>query len=89
MTAGIAITYNGSQAINSWTLTFAYSGNQQIVSTWSSVVTQSGQNVTMTNAAWNGTIAPGATLSGPGFNANYTGTDVNPTVFYLNGMLCK
>ena len=41
------------------------------------------------NASWNGTIAPNTTLTGIGWNANYSGPNLNPTVFYLNGVLCK
>lgn len=29
------------------------------------------------------------TLSGIGFNVNYSGTNHNPTVFYVNGTLCQ
>jgi hypothetical protein len=38
---------------------------------------------------WNPTIAPGATLSGIGFNASYSGSNPSPTTFYINGTLCR
>ena len=75
--------------INGWTLTWTWSGNQQIIQSWNSNYTQSGQNVALTNAAWNGTIGAGDTLTGIGFNANYSGTNNNPTTFYVNGTLCQ
>jgi len=88
-TGNISIKNTGSSQINGWTLTWTWSGNQQITTAWNSNYTQSGQNVTLTNASWNPTIAPGGTLNGIGFNANYSGTNNPPTVFHLNGVLCQ
>ncbi len=88
-TGNLSITNAGSSAINSWVVTWSYAGNQQISQAWNSNYTQSGKNVTLTNASWNGTIAAGQTLTGIGWNANYSGTNTNPMVFYLNGVLCK
>ncbi len=64
-------------------------GNQQINQSWNGNYTQSGKNVSIVNASWNGTIAAGSTLTGIGFNANYSGTNSNPVTFYLNGVQCK
>ena len=88
-TGAVSIKNTGTQPINGWTLTWMWSGNQQITQSWNSNFTQSGKNVALTNAAWNGTINPGSTLTGIGFNANYSGTNNNPTVFYVNGSLCQ
>ena len=88
-TGAISIKNTGTTQINGWTLTWTWSGNQQIIQSWNSIYTQSGQNVSLTNAAWNGTIGPGDTITGIGFNANYSGTNNNPTVFHLNGSLCQ
>jgi cellulose 1,4-beta-cellobiosidase len=85
----VSITNTGTTTMNSWTVTWTYSGNQQIYTSWDGTVTQTGQKVSIANASWNGTIAPGATVSGVGWNANYTGTNTNPTAFYVNGVLCK
>ena len=41
----------------------------------------------MTNAPWNGTIAPGASVE-LGFNGSHTGTNPRPTAFTLNGATC-
>lgn len=88
-TAAVSIQNTGSQQINGWTLTWTWSGNQQITQSWNSVYTQSGPNVALANASWNPTINPGDTLTGIGFNANYSGTNRNPTAFYVNGALCQ
>jgi hypothetical protein len=88
-TGAITITNTSATPITSWTLTWAYSGNQALNQSWNGTYTQTGQTVTIINASWNGTIAPGANLAGIGFNANYTGTNVNPVTFYLNGTACN
>ncbi len=88
MTSAITITNNG-KPLTSWTLTWTYPGNQQIYQSWSSNYTEQGQAVTLANAAWNGTIATGGTVSGVGFNASYSGANTNPGAFYLNGTLCQ
>ena len=88
-TAAVSIHNTGSQQINGWSLTWTWSGNQQITQSWNSNFTQSGQRAALTNASWNGIINPGDTLTGIGFNANYSGTNNNPTAFYVNGMLCQ
>ncbi len=62
-TGAVSIKNTGNQPINGWTLTWTWAGNQHIIQSWNSNYTQSGQNVTLTNAAWNGTINAGATLT--------------------------
>ena len=88
-TGNLSITNTGSTAINSWVVTWSYAGNQQIYQSWNGQYTQSGHNVQIVNASWNGTINAGSTLTGIGWNANYSATNLNPSVFYLNGVLCK
>jgi len=78
---------SGTTAINGWTLTFAYTGNQTLTSGWAATWTQSGKNLTATSLSYNGALAPGASTS-IGFNANYSGTNVAPTAFKVNGVTC-
>jgi cellulase/cellobiase CelA1 len=59
-----------------------------VTGAWNAVVTQSGQAVTVKDAGWNGTIAPTATASF-GFNASYSGSNVNPSSFSVNGVTCS
>jgi hypothetical protein len=49
---------------------------------------QTGANVKFTYESYNASIAAGTTLSGMGFNGTWSGTNVAPTAFYLNGTLC-
>jgi hypothetical protein len=80
----------GGDPWNGWTLTFSWPGNQQIsqppwnAGNWS----QSGQNVSISNAPWNGNVASGGNASGVGFNASYSGTNSPPTNFAINGTPC-
>jgi cellulase/cellobiase CelA1 len=87
--ATISITNTGTTAINGWTLTFAFANGQSISQLWNGSYSQSGANVTITNASYNGSIAPGATLgSSPGFNGSWSGSNPPPTSFQLNGVTC-
>ena len=83
----INITNNGP-AITSWTLGYAYTGNQKIAQGWSGNWSQSGENITVTNASWNGALATGGSAS-IGANFSYTGTNTAPAAFTLNGSTCN
>ncbi|HEU5356259.1 MAG TPA: glycosyl hydrolase family 28 protein [Actinocrinis sp.] len=85
--AGITITNNGSP-ITSWTLAFAFPGDQQVASGWSGTWTQSGHNVTVASASWNGALGTGANTS-IGFTGTYTSSNTDPTAFTLNGVACN
>jgi hypothetical protein len=84
----IAITNTGSTAIRSWTLTWSWTGNQQVTQSWNGAYTQSGRAVSLSSESWNGSIAPGATITGIGFQGTYTGTNAAPATVYLNGNAC-
>ena len=86
-TASITIT-NNAAAITSWTLAYSYPGNQALASGWSGNWSQSGANVTVTNASWNGSLATGGSTQ-IGANFSYSGTNTAPTAFTLNGVACN
>ena len=85
-TASVTITNLGSP-ITSWTLAYSYTGNQQLQQGWSGNWSQSGQNVTVTNASWNGSLATGASTQF-GANFSYSGTNTAPAAFTVNGVQC-
>jgi len=87
-TGALTITNTGSTAWTSWTVTWTFGGNQQIYQSWDGNYTQSGAAVSIVNAAWNGSVAAGGTVSGIGWNANYSGTNGIPTAFSVNGVAC-
>lgn len=86
--AAISITNNTTAPTKSWTLAWTFPGNQKVTGLWNGIVSQSGKAVTVKNEFWNPVIGAGATLSGIGFNANYSGKNPRPTAFSLNGKAC-
>lgn len=88
--ASFTVTNTGTTTITSWTLTFSFANGQTITQGWNGTFSQSGSAVTITNLSYNGTLAPGATLtSEPGFNGAWNGTNSAPTTFKLNGTTCS
>ena len=85
----VTIQNTGTTSVNGWNLTWTWAGNQKITEAWDSTYSQSGANAKLVNASYNAAIAPGATITGIGFNASYSGTNTAPTAFSLNGTLCK
>jgi hypothetical protein len=85
-TANVGIT-NLGDPVNGWRLTWSFPSGQSVAQAWSSTVSQSGAAVTATNASYNGSVAPNATVSF-GFNGQFSTTNTNPTSFALNGVTC-
>jgi cellulose 1,4-beta-cellobiosidase len=73
----VVVTDTGNSPVNGWTVSWKFPGNQQISSLWGGSFTQSGQNVTVTNFSYNGTIKPGSPLT-IGFNATFSGSNTAP-----------
>ncbi|MEU2553759.1 glycoside hydrolase family 48 protein [Streptomyces sp. NPDC013313] len=86
-TADLTISNRGTAAIDGWTLTYGYSGNQKLSNGWNGSWSQSGQTVTVKNASYNGTIAAGAAVS-TGAQFTYSGTNTAPASFAVNGTTC-
>jgi len=84
---GDLVVKNLGDSLSSWNVTWKFAGNQTLQQSWNGDFTQSGQNVTIKNAPWNGSLPANGTVN-PGFNAGYSGTNVNPTSFALNGVAC-
>jgi hypothetical protein len=84
--ADVTVRNNGA-AVNGWTLTWAFAGNQQIGNTWNAVPTQTGQNVSARDGGWNASLPTNGTANF-GFQAAFSGTNTNPSQFRLNGTLC-
>ncbi|MFI7372941.1 glycoside hydrolase family 48 protein [Actinoplanes sp. NPDC049668] len=87
-TGDIAITNTGDP-VTSWRLEFDFpDSSQRVTQGWSGVYTQSGQHVTVNNAAWNGNLGTGASVS-TGFNGTFGSANPVPTAFTLNGTACN
>lgn len=87
LTAAITITNTGGTALNGWSLSFTLPAGQTITSGWNAAFAPAGGAVTARNAAYNGALAPGASV-GVGFQATHTGDTAKPTAFSLNGVAC-
>jgi hypothetical protein len=78
---------NLGDPLTTWTLSYAFPGNQHADQGWSGNWSQTGQNVTVTAMSWNAVQGTGASW-GIGFNGSYSGSNVDPTVFAINGTTC-
>jgi poly(hydroxyalkanoate) depolymerase family esterase len=87
LTGSVTITNTGTTSVNGWQLGFTLPAGQTITNGWGAGYAPVSGAVTATNAAYNGTIAPNASVS-IGYQANHTGNSAAPTAFTLNGTAC-
>ncbi|MDT9701343.1 PHB depolymerase family esterase [Streptomyces sp. P17] len=87
LTASLTITNTGTTAVNGWKLGLTLPTGQTITNGWNATYTPASGAVTATNASYNGTIAPNASVS-IGYQATHTGTSAAPGAFTLNGTAC-
>lgn len=78
------ITNAGTTTITSWRLELDLPAGTAIGSYWDALLTSGGQHHTFTNRSWNGTVAPGVSVTF-GFIGNGSGS---PTGCTLNGQPC-
>ena len=71
--AQVVVTNTGSGTLNGWQLGWEFPGSEDITNLWNGTYTQSGTQVTVNNASYDGALAPGATAT-VGFTANGSGT---------------
>ncbi|MEU0179433.1 glycoside hydrolase family 48 protein [Streptomyces massasporeus] len=86
-TVDLTLTNRGTAAIDGWTLTYGYSGNQKLANGWNGSWSQAGQTITVKNASYNGTITAGGAVS-TGAQFSYSGSNTAPTDFAVNGTRC-
>ncbi|GGN07646.1 glucanase [Lentzea pudingi] len=84
--SGEIVIVNRGAAINGWTFTFSAPG-VTVTQGWNGTWTDTGDQVRVANAAWNGSIGSGAQLN-IGYNANYNGTPPFSSPV-LNGVACS
>ncbi len=87
-TINVTIKNNTSLPINSWTLVWNFSGNQQITNLWNGVHAQDNSFVSVANESYNNIIPANGGTVDFGFNIAYSGTNVKPSGFTLNGSPC-
>jgi cellulose 1,4-beta-cellobiosidase len=86
--AQAVLTNTGTSPVSGWTLTWSFAGDQRVTDLWNGDFTQSGQRVSVTNASYNPTIAPSASVT-IGFTGSSTESNAPPAAFQLNGTGCK
>ncbi|CAL9449788.1 Chitinase 63 [Streptomyces sp. enrichment culture] len=74
----------GTTAISSWTVEWDFPSGTSVTSGWDADITSSGNHWTAKNKSWNGSLAPGASVTF-GFNGTGTGAPANCK---LNGGSC-
>ncbi|WP_424215395.1 glycosyl hydrolase family 18 protein [Streptomyces sp. BI20] len=78
------IKNNGTSAISSWNVEWDYPTGTKVTSAWDATVTNNGDHWSGKNVGWNGSLAPGASVSF-GFNGQGAGA---PTGCTINGAPC-
>src|SRR6185437_10564556 len=86
-TAQVVIANTGTSAINGWSVTFTFPGDQKVTANFNGGFSMNGENATFTNASYNATIAAGASTT-DGFQGTFTSNDASPTSFSVNGAAC-
>jgi hypothetical protein len=87
--ASVDITNTGPHQIDGWTLTFDWPTRwQRNDGGWNGTWTQNGAAVRVTNADFNRTLAAGGGTANIGFVGGYSGPNITPGVFTLNGTTC-
>jgi cellulase/cellobiase CelA1 len=85
----VDITNNAINPVNGWRLDFTWpTGWQQLGSGWHGTWSQTGATVHVTNADFNATLAAGGGQTNVGFVGNYSGPNILPVMFTLNGTVC-
>ena len=87
LTGSVTITNTGTARIEGWKLAFTLPSGQTITNGWGATYAPASGAVTATNATYNGTIAPNASVD-IGYQANHGGNSATPTAFTLNGTTC-
>ncbi|CAM5742535.1 chitinase OS=Streptomyces alboniger OX=132473 GN=CP975_24550 PE=3 SV=1 [Streptomyces alboniger] len=87
LTGSVTLTNTGTTSVNGWKLGFTLPSGQTITNGWGATYAPASGAVTATNAAYNGTIAPNASVT-IGYQANHSGNSAAPTAFTLNGTAC-
>jgi len=75
--ANVTIT-NLGDPVSSWRLAWSFGAGQTITQLWNGSFTQSGAQVTVANASYNGSIPTGGTSTSFGFNGAWTTSNPSP-----------
>ncbi|GAB2896364.1 xyloglucanase [Streptomyces deserti] len=85
--ADVQVSNTGTSAWSGWSLGWSFADGQKISQLWNAEFTQSGSAVTVKNIGWNGTVAPGSSVSF-GFTGSWSGANAKPAAFKLGDQSC-
>jgi cellulose 1,4-beta-cellobiosidase len=85
--ARAVLTNTSASPVSRWMLTWSFAGDQRVTGLWNGAFAQLGERVSVTNASYNRTIAPSASVT-IGFTGSSTGSNAPPATFQLNGTEC-
>lgn len=74
----VVVNNGRATTVNGWSVTLTFSENPQRTGGWNATISGSGNVVTASNVNWNGSIAPGQSVSF-GLQGNHDGSFVAPT----------
>ncbi|MGA4684987.1 cellulose binding domain-containing protein [Micromonospora sp. AB353] len=87
--ANVEVINTGAKAVDGWTLTWTWpTAWQQVSSGWSATWDQQGRDVRVTPTADNRRLAADGGSTTVGFVGAYSGPNVPPGAFRLNGTVC-
>ncbi|MEU0883389.1 cellulose binding domain-containing protein [Lentzea sp. NPDC005914] len=85
--AEVTVRNVSAALIEGWTLRWRFPDGQTVAQMWNATVSQSGADVSVTNAGYTALIVPNGSVS-LGFNGSVNGANSVPTSFTLNGATC-
>jgi|GEM_PF-7096777 len=87
--ASVTITNESTNSLSNWTLAWVWPAGQTITNSWSALITSSSTGVSAVNESYNGSLAPGGSVTF-GFQGTWSGSsNTMPTSFTLNGQPCS
>ncbi|MFB6725784.1 cellulase family glycosylhydrolase [Kribbella sp. NPDC056345] len=84
--ADVAVTNLGAP-VDGWQLVWTWPSGQRSTNAWNATITTSGSRATAKDVGYNARIGTNAKVSF-GFTGTWTGSNLVPTSFELNGVLC-
>ena len=87
--AALTVTNTGTADINGWTLTYSWPTSWQTAGGgWNGTWSQTGADVKITSTTDDAKLAAGGGSAFPGTVVSYSGPNILPGVFTLNGTVC-
>ncbi|RKS08370.1 endo-1,4-beta-xylanase (glycosyl hydrolase family 10) [Nocardiopsis sp. Huas11] len=84
----VTVRNDTGEPVPDWSLTWTQPAGERITGAWNAQVVQSGSEATATPVAWNGTIAPGGSVTF-GMQIEHGGEAASPAAFALEGQTCR